>query len=111
MEFTDLSAGNITGYNWNFGDGTTSTEQNPVHSFEPGSYTIELTVSGSGGSNYKYKVNYVIASTPVMHIVDDYFFHAIVLFLQASYRKNDLQKFILLRSKYLLNISTYSSAV
>lgn len=34
VHFYDLSTGNPTQWIWDFGDGTTSTEQNPVHEFE-----------------------------------------------------------------------------
>ncbi len=35
---------------WKFGDGTTSTEENPYHKYEsPGSYTVSLHVSTSNG--------------------------------------------------------------
>jgi PKD repeat protein len=58
--FTDQSSGNITGWSWNFGDGTTSTEQNPVHTYnEPGVYTVQLTVTGPGGSHTETETNYV----------------------------------------------------
>ncbi|WP_373549610.1 PKD domain-containing protein [Haliscomenobacter sp.] len=37
---------NAFGYRWNFGDGTTSTEESPSHSYaEPGNYTVSLTLS------------------------------------------------------------------
>ncbi|MCX6663218.1 MAG: PKD domain-containing protein [Euryarchaeota archaeon] len=37
--------GTITYYHWDFGDGTTSIEQNPMHTYiQPGTYTITLTV-------------------------------------------------------------------
>ncbi len=42
----------ITGYSWSFGDGTTSTEQNPTHTYaSAGIYTISLTVLFSEGEN------------------------------------------------------------
>lgn len=42
--------GNITGWNWDFGDGNTSIEQNPIHTFDdPGSYTVTLTVPDNNG--------------------------------------------------------------
>lgn len=44
--FTDGSAG-ATSWLWNFGDGTTSTQQNPVHTYPNGNaYTVTLTING-----------------------------------------------------------------
>ncbi len=50
IQFTNRSTGNITNYNWNFGDGTLSAEANPTHVYAyPGTYTITLIASGPGG--------------------------------------------------------------
>jgi gliding motility-associated-like protein len=54
FSFTNLStviAGTITGYSWDFGDGSSSSpQQNPVHTFPAyGLYTVTLTVSASNG--------------------------------------------------------------
>lgn len=47
VTFTNFSQ-NATSYEWNFGDGQTSTETNPVHIYAaPGSYTIVLTAKNS----------------------------------------------------------------
>ncbi len=35
-------------YRWDFGDGTGGDEANPAHTFQPGSYTVTLTVTDSG---------------------------------------------------------------
>jgi PKD repeat protein len=52
VTFTDLSAGNPTSWQWDFGDGTTSTEQNPVHTYQQeGAYDVTLTVSNSYGTD------------------------------------------------------------
>lgn len=41
---------NITVWNWDFGDGMTSTEQNPTHNYTAaGTYTVSLTVSDDDG--------------------------------------------------------------
>lgn len=46
LQFNDLSTGNPTEWQWSFGDGTGSTEQNPVHTFYyEGAYPVELTIS------------------------------------------------------------------
>ena len=52
VQFTDTSAGSPTAWQWNFGDGSTSTAQNPTHAFSTaGSKTVALTVSNASGSN------------------------------------------------------------
>ena len=52
VNFTDTSTGSITSRLWDFGDGSTSTLQNPSHTYSvAGTYTVRLTVTGSGGSN------------------------------------------------------------
>jgi hypothetical protein len=51
VTFTDLSTC-ATSWQWNFGDGSGSALQNPVHTYSaPGLYTVSLTVSGPGGEN------------------------------------------------------------
>ena len=67
VQFTDTSTNSPTQWNWDFGDGTNSTEQNPVHVFSgEGTYSVTLvTTSGNVASNPKsmnIKVNSV--STP-----------------------------------------------
>lgn len=48
VQFTDLSVPADT-WLWNFGDGTTSTEQNPTHSYEgTGFFNVSLTVTNNG---------------------------------------------------------------
>lgn len=41
------TSGNITSYNWNFGDMTSSNAPNPAHQFATGSYDVGLTVTAS----------------------------------------------------------------
>jgi PKD repeat protein len=52
VQFTDTTLQNHTSWLWNFGDGNTSTAQNPTHVYATeGSYTVTLDVAGVGGSN------------------------------------------------------------
>jgi len=57
VAFIDRSHGPNTSWRWEFGDGTVSTERNPVHIYErPGSYVVVLTVGGPAGSARMAKV-------------------------------------------------------
>jgi hypothetical protein len=52
VTFTDLSTNNPSTWHWDFGDGTTSDEQHPVHTFtSPGTYTVTLTVHNRLGDH------------------------------------------------------------
>ena len=63
-------------YLWEFDDGSTSTEFEPLHTFtEPGLYNVKLTVTGDGGIDYAYHqvevyrnpiVNFRVAPNEVM---------------------------------------------
>ncbi|HHM01873.1 MAG TPA: PKD domain-containing protein [Caldithrix abyssi] len=67
VNFTDQSSGDITDWSWDFGDGTTSTLQNPTHDYaNPGSYTVSLTVTGPGGSDTNTKNNYITVEDPAV---------------------------------------------
>lgn len=47
VQFNDTSTGQPTGWSWSFGDGATSTGQNPVHTYTAaGNYTVALTING-----------------------------------------------------------------
>jgi PKD repeat protein len=50
VTFTDTSTNSPTSWSWNFGDGTTSTAQNPTHTYSTfGNYGVTLTVTNAGG--------------------------------------------------------------
>jgi len=52
VTFTDTSMGDITGWSWDFGDGSISSDQNPVHTYsKTGNYSVLLTVTGPAGNN------------------------------------------------------------
>lgn len=48
VSFTDESTGDVVGYLWDFGDGSTSTDANPSHEYAAaGEYTVCLTINSS----------------------------------------------------------------
>ncbi len=56
VTFTNYSQ-NATSYDWNFGDGKTSTEANPVHVYDdPGNYTVVLTAKNSANASANYSL-------------------------------------------------------
>ena len=58
-QLTDLSQ-NATGWNWDFGDGSNSTEQSPMHTYSTtGIYTVKLTVSNEAGKDTEIKTGYL----------------------------------------------------
>jgi PKD repeat protein len=60
VQFTDTSTGSISTWQWDFGDGTTSTLQTPIHTYtQTGLFTVRLTVSGLGGDDTETKTDYV----------------------------------------------------
>ncbi len=60
FSFKDKSNGSPTSWKWSFGDGSTKTSQNPVHTYsKAGSYTVKLTVTNAAGSNTTTKTNYI----------------------------------------------------
>ncbi len=61
ISFTDCSTGSPTSWLWNFGDGETSTVQNPIHTYiEAGNYIVTLTVKSKVGSDAISKPGYVL---------------------------------------------------
>lgn len=58
--FTDASTNGPTSWLWDFGDGDTSTSQNPTHEYEDaGVYTVTLTATNVVGSDDEEKIDYV----------------------------------------------------
>ncbi|HEX2061229.1 MAG TPA: PKD domain-containing protein [Thermoanaerobaculia bacterium] len=52
VSFTDRSSGAPTRWSWSFGDGNTSSAQNPTHTYAaPGQYTVTLTASNATSSS------------------------------------------------------------
>ena len=65
VNFSDQSTNNPTSWNWDFGDGSTSTEQNPTKTYDtPGIYTVSLTAGNKSGSDTHIKSDYIIVYVP-----------------------------------------------
>ena len=65
VSFTDLSTNGPTSWSWTFGDGGTSTAQNPSHTYaSAGVYTVSLTATNAYGSDTNTKTNYITVTTP-----------------------------------------------
>ena len=57
VSFVDESVGKVSSWKWVFGDGTSSSEQHPVHTYDKrGKYTVVLWIEGPGGKAHLSKV-------------------------------------------------------
>jgi len=60
VQFTDKSTGSPTSWFWNFGDGSKSFAQSPVHKYsKAGTYTVSLTVKNAVGRGSVTKTKYI----------------------------------------------------
>ncbi len=65
VQFTNKADGNPDSWSWDFGDGNTSSEENPSHTyFSEEMYTVELTVSNEYGKDTETKTNYIDVGSP-----------------------------------------------
>ena len=70
VQFSNLSE-NTTEWNWDFGDGTNSTNKDPIHIYsKAGKYNVTLTVKNVNGNNTTMKYSYIIVdSSKVVDVV------------------------------------------
>jgi len=71
---TSLTNGNtVTGWLWDFGDGTTGTDQEPIHDYlVDGNYTVSFTISDdSGHSSTTSMVIAISTNTPTVNLGPD----------------------------------------
>ncbi|MBN1154383.1 PKD domain-containing protein [candidate division KSB1 bacterium] len=85
--FTDQSSdsdGSVVGWSWTFGDGATSTQQNPSHTYAAsGTYTVGLTVTDDDGATGSTSKNVTVTAPAGDEIV-----------LTATGRKVRTQRYI-----------------
>jgi PKD repeat protein len=68
VQFFDDSTGTPTAWLWEFGDGQTSTLQNPPHTYTSAvsrTYDVKLTVTNAAGSTFVTKTGYISIAPPV----------------------------------------------
>ena len=60
VEFEDLSTGNPDTWLWDFGNGNSSSQQNPIVVYSsPGIYTVKLTVSDASNQDVRIQTDFV----------------------------------------------------
>ncbi|MBI1287692.1 MAG: PKD domain-containing protein [Flavobacteriales bacterium] len=65
VSFTDQSINGATSWMWDFGDGNTSTDQNPSHTYQnEGTYTVSLTATNGFGSDAVSYNNLIVVDRP-----------------------------------------------
>jgi len=70
VQFTNKSTGNYNQVIWDFNDGGTSTDPNPVHSYSmPGYYLVSLKISNSETKQYDYSFKLLNIASPDSFLV------------------------------------------
>ncbi|HPD47145.1 MAG TPA: PKD domain-containing protein [Anaerohalosphaeraceae bacterium] len=76
VQFQDQSSGEVTQWQWDFGDEQYSTQRSPSHAYsKPGLHTVSLTVTGPHGTNKKTRYDYIDikpSTTEHIYLVDCY---------------------------------------
>ena len=77
VNFSDISTGTVTSWLWDFGDGGTSTLQNPSYTYATdGVFTVSMTGSSAAGTDTMVKPDYITVSctgaTPDVAIFEDF---------------------------------------
>jgi len=73
VQFTDTSTEDPTAWAWDFGDGETSTQQNPQHTYaEPGTYTVTLTATNAYGEDTATQTDLITVYEPGPYYVRTY---------------------------------------
>jgi PKD repeat protein len=65
VQFTNQTVGQVSSYNWQFGDSQTATDENPEHSYAlPGNYSVTLTATNAAGCVNSKNRSVVMYSRP-----------------------------------------------
>lgn len=89
VNFTDQSTNTPTSWEWDFGDGNNSTEQNPSHVYnDMGVYDVMLTVANDDGSDTKTATNLIIAKDVFKDARDSQTYNIIAIGDQTWFAEN-----------------------
>ncbi len=70
VQFTDMTTGTATNWLWDFGDGGTSTDQNPVHEYQDtGYFDVKLIVCNAGCCDSIRFTRYIHISPPIANFI------------------------------------------
>lgn len=70
IHFYDASTGNPTNWMWDFGDGNTSSLQNPFHSYaSSGTYNVSLIITGNNCQS-SYNANVIVSGSVLSYTVE-----------------------------------------
>lgn len=70
VRFTDQSVDIAQTWQWDFGDGTGSQQQNPVHTYtNSGQYTVTLIVTNTIGADTLVQTNYITVTSPAAPVI------------------------------------------
>ncbi len=73
VQFYDTTSNNPNSWNWSFGDGGTSTSENPSHLYgtvsQPTSYVVRLIVSNAYGTSTSYGSSNANSTTPIITVL------------------------------------------
>ena len=71
VQFSDSSINNPSEWMWDFGDGSTSNEKNPLHIYQnAGNYSVKLRVSNMSGSDSLIRENYIKVCSRIFNPAD-----------------------------------------
>ncbi len=69
VNFNSTTINNVNTYLWDFGDGNTSTERNPTHTYDDsGTYSVSLTTSNSAGQDTRQRDDYITINIPQLPV-------------------------------------------
>jgi PKD repeat protein len=92
VQFIDLSK-NATKWNWDFEDGSASTEQNPIHIYSSsGTYTVNLTISNTNGTDSKLSSISVLEKPAVVLPIANFSSNVSSDFIPLSIKFTDLSE-------------------